>query len=163
MITQYLQPYENPFMSVLFDRYGMYGKILGAGQTFFFVFLSMGLILSIVRLFNIPPGGFTLFFVLQAIGASILGKHYIFIATGLLAGSVIDLFYQVLGRRIKDTGALRLFGFLVPLLFFASYTATVLLAYGTWWSIHMVAGSIFAAGATGYLMTFLVVPPAVSS
>jgi len=158
-ITGYLQPYKNPFMSSLFQNFGTIGKIAGGAQTIFFSALCVGLILSIIRQFAFPPGSLTLLFVLHAIGMAVVQDHYIFIATGLIAGSAIDLLYQMLERNIKRTNALRIFGFFAPILFFAAYTATTLVAYGTWWSIHMITGTLLLAGGTGYLMTFLVVLP----
>ena len=51
--------------------------------------------------------------------------------------------------------AFRVYAFAQPAILYALYFANLLLfGGGTWWSIHLVAGSIVLAGAAGWLLSY---------
>jgi hypothetical protein len=49
----------------------------------------------------------------------------------------------------------------VPLLWSSIYFLALHLIHGIWWSVHVWAGVIGVAGLVGWLVSYLVVPPAV--
>ena len=59
---------------------------------------------------------------------------------------------------IKRTDMLCLFAFVVPAFFYLCYFLNLQLTRGIQWSIHLWLGSVFMAGITGLLLSFLMVP-----
>jgi len=47
----------------------------------------------------------------------------------------------------------------VPVLLYAAYFAALLATDGTYWSVHLWAGTILLAGVTGWLLSLLATPP----
>ena len=60
--------------------------------------------------------------------------------------------------RLDTLLRLRWFAFAIPAISSAAYFAGVLATGGTWWSIHLVAGSIVISGLAGWLLSYLVFP-----
>jgi uncharacterized membrane protein YecN with MAPEG domain len=57
-------------------------------------------------------------------------------------------------------GAVRLFAFAVPFVFYAVYFLAILSLGGEIaWSVHVWTGAIFLAGIVGLLLSYLLVPP----
>jgi hypothetical protein len=50
---------------------------------------------------------------------------------------------------------------MVPLLLFSLYFVALPIVGGIWWPIHLWAGGIVLAGVTGWLRSYLVLPPAI--
>jgi hypothetical protein len=48
----------------------------------------------------------------------------------------------------------------VPLVFYSLYFLALQMVGGIWWPIHLWAGGIALAGVTGWLMSYLILPPA---
>jgi len=55
--------------------------------------------------------------------------------------------------------AWRLFAFAAPAVFYLCYFLALLLTEGIAWSVHLSVGSIVLAGITGWLLSYLVLPP----
>jgi hypothetical protein len=85
--------------------------------------------------------------------------HYRFIPAAALAGLGADLLIRWLKPTRERSGALRLFAFTVPVLYYVFYFAALMLTQGIGWSIHLWSGSIVLAGAVGLLLSYLIIPP----
>lgn len=53
----------------------------------------------------------------------------------------------------------RLFACAVPIVLYGLYFAILAVTAGVWWSIPFWSGAITLAGITGWLLSFLLVPP----
>ena len=62
--------------------------------------------------------------------------------------------------RVQPVGNIRLdWAMVVPIVAHTSYFLTVQLTVGIWWSIHRWLGVTVLAGVTGWLLSYLLMPP----
>jgi len=124
--------------------------------------ILMGLLLLMIRRWGaqLPLGWLTIIFALNAAGMGIFHGTPSVVPAALLAGIFADALYGWLQPNIQRPQALRLWSALVPVVLYSLYFLTLLLAGGIWWPIHLWAGGIALAGVTGWLMSYLILPPA---
>jgi len=125
--------------------------------------MLMGLLLLMVRRWGtrLPLGWLTFIFALNAAGMGIFhGTPWIGPVAGL-AGIVADVLYRWLRPDVQQPRLLRLWSALVPVVLYSLYFLALLMLGGIWWPIHLWAGGIALAGVTGWLMSYLIVPPAI--
>lgn len=79
----------------------------------------------------------------------------------IVATAILDLFLWRLRPRLDATTTLRLFAFSAPVFLYSAYYLVLLVTEGTRWSVHLVTGSMALAGVVGWLLSYLVAPPAV--
>lgn len=85
------------------------------------------------------------------------------ILVGVLGGVAADVMLATMRPSPDRLVQLRVFGFLVPLVLYSLYFAALIQVDGVWWPVHLWAGAPIVAGLTGWLVSLLVVPPAVPS
>ena len=163
-MLQFLHPFNFPWMSQTFLNENPinnnYGGGLGVANAIVFTGIFMGLALASIRHWIFPFGSFATILTLNAIAITVMhGKYHVFILTAFVAGILIDILYQKVCSLSLKERHIRIFGMLAPMILFTIYVGTILLTDITPWSIHMWAGMIVISGITGYLMTYLVVPP----
>jgi hypothetical protein len=122
--------------------------------------ILMELVLLMVRRWMLPFGALALVFTLNMALLSLMQDHYLMILVAALAGIIADILIWQLKPSVKQPGTLRLFAFAVPTVLYLLYFLTLELTTGVNWSIHLWLGSTVVAGITGYLLTYLLVPPA---
>jgi hypothetical protein len=61
---------------------------------------------------------------------------------------------------VQQPEALRLFAFLVPSLWYLLYFLTLISTTGITWTVHLWLGSTIVAGIAGWLLSYLLLPPA---
>lgn len=83
------------------------------------------------------------------------------ILVGVLGGVAADIMLAALRPSAERLVQLRVFAFLVPLVLYALYFTALIQVDGVWWPVHLWAGAPIVAGLTGWLVSLLVVPPAV--
>lgn len=117
-----------------------------------------GVILLLTRRSRIAFGGITIIFTLSMLAMALMRDGQPLILAGVIAGIAAD----ILARRLHPFDAhrkqVRVFGFMIPALFFTAYFVTLSLTDGIWWSVHLWTGSIVMSGLAGLLTTFLVLP-----
>ncbi len=118
-----------------------------------------GVVLLLIRRWRLPFGSFALIFTINAALISVFGDTYRFIPGALLAGLLVDVVYWQLKPSVNHVAALRLFIFLVPILFFGVYMLTLVVTGGVNWSVHMALGTPIMGGLVGLMLSYLVVPP----
>ena len=145
--------------------------IVGFGGFLLLTILYIGLMVGGLRVVKLPVGSITsitaLFWLLVfAVSAFTGGAELQFLPAWLAAGIVGDLVLLVGRRRIKnEVWTLRLFGFVVPLVLFGSYFATLILTNiggGVWWSGYTWTGTVAQAAATGFMIAVLATLPAMA-
>jgi hypothetical protein len=118
-----------------------------------------GVILLLVRRFELPRGALTLMIGLN--GAFLLfmlapGNHSFVMP--LLAGVLADVLYAALRPSLTRRLQLRVFAFGVPSIFWAIYFMERRLRGGVWWPVHVWTGAIVMAGGVGLVISFVVLP-----
>src|SRR6266568_2195113 len=125
--------------------------------------ILMGLVLVTMRRWTLPFGALTLVFTLNIIFLSFMRDHYLLITVAALAGLIADLFIRFLKPSTARPSELRLFAFVVPTVLYLLYFLALTLTTGVNWTIHLWLGSTVVAGVTGFLLSYLLVPPKVPS
>jgi hypothetical protein len=126
--------------------------------------LLMGVLLYLVKLRRVPPGAFTVIVFLTVLGVSVMRELSLppgfvlpQVAIGLITGVIADLLYGSWKPHAGSPRALYGFAFCVPAIFYALYFAAMAaFGGGSWWSGHMLLGSILYAGGIGILLATLV-------
>lgn len=116
--------------------------------------------LFVVRRWSLPFGSLTLLFGLPSLLISFMHDRYALVPAAILAGLIADALVRWLRPTPERTGALHLFAFAAPAVYYALYFATLALTSGIAWRIHLWAGAIVVAGVVGLLLSFLIAPPA---
>jgi hypothetical protein len=86
--------------------------------------------------------------------------------TALLGGLAADLVYRFLRPSLDQPTSVRLFAFLVPAMFYTVYLADlaivgpIIFHSGILWSAPFWAGTPVIAGLAGFLLSFVMLPPA---
>lgn len=122
--------------------------------------LLMGLVLLAVLRWKLPLGSLTLIFTLNATLMSFMHDQYRFIPAAAAAGLLADLLRRWLRPSRVRSGAVRLFAFAVPAIYYSFYFIVVMVTQGLDWSVHLWTGAIALAGAVGLLLSYLLIPPA---
>ncbi len=133
------------------------------------VYLYSSLIVAVaftaLRRATLPFGTFTLFIGLNGLGSILMHGRVApetqlrFIAVAFVAGAAMDVLYARLRPSPARIGALRVFAFAMPLVYFAIYLGTVAASFPVWWTVHAMFGVPVLAGIAGLLVSYLVVPP----
>ena len=85
--------------------------------------------------------------------------HRLPICVMLGAILLIDLLRIRLQPSLRNQGGWRVFAFIAPTLYSGSYIVAVLLTEGSVWSVHMLTGAVVLCGVTGWLISYLLLPP----
>jgi hypothetical protein len=152
-----------------FRGFVFYQQALGVSGVVIQTAVVMGLVLLAARRFVLPFGTLTTILGLNAFGLSFLSRQVggwggglSLVPAALVAGLLADTLYAALrGNRVRNGQlAFRLFAFGVPAIFYLVYFLSLLATTGIWWSIHLWLGSVAVAGITGWLLSYVAVPPA---
>ncbi|HEV7662573.1 MAG TPA: hypothetical protein VGQ62_03485, partial [Chloroflexota bacterium] len=114
-----------------------------------------------VRPGRVPAGSFTIMIGLYVLFTVLMRQKYDvgvqvpLAVAGVLSGVVADLL-NVWLRPGQSNSALRAFAALVPAVATAASILALAMTQGVWWSIHLWAGAVVLAGATGWLLAYLV-------
>lgn len=161
LITQFAHPFVRPYAAISHETLNPeYGQTLGVLSIVMQTGLLMGTVLLAMRRWRLVPGAVTLVFTLNAALLSLMQYQFQFILVALAAGVVADLLAWWLRPSATHPEALRLFAFAVPVVLYLLYFAALMLTGGIWWTIHFWMGATVLAGVTGWLLSYLVVPPA---
>jgi hypothetical protein len=139
------------------------GQMAGVLSVVVTTVLIMGPTLLVMRRWSLPLGSLLLVWGVNLVAMTILNWHHSYTAyqfgTMLLAIILADLLRRRFTAVRSNVYGLRVFAFLAPFLYMGAYFLALLLTEGTRWSIHLVSGTVVLAGATGWLLSYLVVGP----
>ena len=122
--------------------------------------LITGVLLVLVRQFELPLGSATLLCLVYGALSISVKLHYWLLAVPVVTGLVADLVAWRLRPSLSRVFALRVLATAIPTVFTATFfIVLVLTSDHTWWSFHAWAGSILAAGGAGWLVSQLLVGP----
>ena len=123
--------------------------------------LLMGVVVLLVRRFDLPFRSLTFLMGVNAIFVTLIQGADPVILVGVLGGLAADVLLVVLRPSPARLAHLRVFAFLVPALLYTIYFAGLIRVDGVWWPVHLWAGAPVVAGLTGWLVSLAVVPPRV--
>jgi hypothetical protein len=121
----------------------------------------MGIVLLLVRRFDLPFGSLTFLMGANAVFVTLINGPDLIILIGVLGGVAADVAYAVLRPSPSRLTRLRIFAFVVPAALYALYFLGLIRADGVWWPVHLWAGAPAVAGLAGLLLSVLAVPPPV--
>lgn len=119
----------------------------------------MGCIFLVMRRGRLAAGALTFLIATNVLAMVLMRENLMLVPSAIAAGIVADILASGSRPVRENTRAFRLFSFVVPAVLFLGYFITILFTEGTWWSIHMWTGSVFIAGCTGLLLSYLALPP----
>jgi len=120
--------------------------------------LLMGVVLVLLRRFDLPFGSLTLLMGVNAVFVTMIRGADPVILIGVIGGLAADVLVRVLRPAPERLAQLRLFAFLVPVLTYALYFRGLIVADGVWWPVHLWAGAPVVAGLVGLVLSLAVVP-----
>ena len=136
------------------EELGILGLILHAG-------LLMGMVLMLVRRFDLPVGSLTFIMGVNAVFVTLIKGADPVILVGVVGGILADLLLVWLRPSQSRSTQLRAFAFLVPTGLYALSFAGLIHSDGVWWPVHLWTGAPVVAGLTGLVVSLLVFPPAI--
>jgi TolB protein len=125
--------------------------------------LLMGLVCLLLRRWRLPFGALTLIITLNSLFMVVLRDRYILLPAALGTGLVADLLLISLQPSSARPRRSHVFAFTAPVVLYGLYFLTLFATAGVTWSITLIGGSVVVAGIVGLLVSFLLVPPTVSS
>ncbi|MBI1281715.1 MAG: hypothetical protein GC179_26555 [Anaerolineaceae bacterium] len=128
--------------------------------------LMMGSLLFFLRRWQLPFGAATVIFTVNALLMFLMridfnNRFGLIVVAAALAGLMTDILIVRLQPSPQHPNSLRLFSFVVPVVYFLLIFASIVISgpRGLWWEIHMWLGVPFVAGVIGIGLSFLLVPP----
>jgi hypothetical protein len=130
--------------------------------------LTMGFVLLALRRWRLPFGTFAFMFGLNGALMAVFSPDALLISfpTSLLGGLAADIVYRFLQPSLDQPASIRLFAFLLPAMFYALYFVDLAIVgpamfnSGIVWTAPFWAGAPVAAGIAGFLLSFVMIPPA---
>jgi hypothetical protein len=125
--------------------------------------ILMGPTMLAMRRWPLPAGSLSVVWGLNLTAMTLLNYHHrsslyqyaIMLGTILL----IDRLRTRLQPSLRNPGGWRVFAFIAPLLYMGSYVVALLLTEGSAWSVHLLSGAVVLSGLTGWLLSYLLLPP----
>ena len=162
--TEYASPLITPWPII--DASGS-GPTRGITDILLITTLSMSVVLLAVRRWRLPFGTFAFMFGLNGALMVVFSPHSLLVSvpTALLGGFAADLVYRFLQPSPDQPASIRLFAFLVPVMFYALYlvdlaiVGPIIFQSGIIWSAPFWAGAPVIAGIAGFLLSYVMLPP----
>ncbi|MCX6046155.1 MAG: hypothetical protein NT075_13675 [Chloroflexi bacterium] len=140
------------------------GQIAGVVSILLMTGLVMGPTYLALHRWSLPPGALILVWGSNSIVMAIIDYEEtgtIYLTLAMLAGIVLaELWRLQLKPSATNRNAWRLFAFGAPVLVFGAYFVALLYVEGSVWTIHMLTGTVILSGVVGWLLSYLIVPPA---
>jgi hypothetical protein len=121
--------------------------------------LLMGVMLTLIRRFDLPLGSLTFVTGVNAAFITMIHGADPIIIVGVFGGLVADVLLVLLRPSPARMRQLRVFAFIVPAAIFAVYFFALIRVDGVWWPVHLWAGAPIVAGLTGWVVSLVAVPP----
>ncbi len=158
LVTQSLHPYYSLAPTNTYATQSSEQMLAVAGMILETVVL-MGVILLGLKRWQLAFGSFTFLLTFTAIPLSFMQDHYIVIPIAAVAGLLVDILYRQIKPSIARVSELRIFAAAAPIILYLVYFLALLLTSTVVWTIHLALGSIVVTGITGWLLSYLLVPP----
>ncbi len=158
LVTQALNPYLSLAPTNIYTTQSN-EQMLAVASIILQTIILMSIILLALNRWQLAFGSFTFLFTLNAIPLSFMQDHHIVIPIAIIAGLLVDILYRQLKPSRARVGELRIFAAAAPTILYLVYFLALLLTSTIVWSIHLALGSVVVSGITGWLLSYLLVPP----
>jgi hypothetical protein len=138
------------------EELGMIGLILYAAMV-------AGLLVILLRRFELPIGAVTVILTMNALLVSPVANHTELVAVALLGGVAGDLLVYALRPSPARPYAFHAFMFLAPAALTVSYLVVLGATAGVWWEPTIWTGAVPVTGMVGWLVSFIALPGAAAS
>jgi hypothetical protein len=135
------------------EELGMLGLIL-------YAVLVSGLLVILLRRFELPIGAVTVILSINAILVSFVANHTELVIAALLGGAAADLMLHLLRPSPSRPNAFRAFMFAAPAALTAAYLVVLGSTTGVWWDTTIWTGAVPVTGMAGWLVSFIALPGA---
>lgn len=160
-VTMYANPFSEPRAAFGHGaRSVSTGQALGLASILLTTGIIMGMLLLVVRHWSLPMGSLSLILAVGTALANVATDEHLMILVLAAAGLVADVLVRLLKPSPARPGAFRLFAAAVPAVLFAVYFVALMGTDGITWSVALWSGSIATAAIVGWLMSYLLMPPA---
>lgn len=140
------------------------GQIAGTTSILLTSLLLMGPTLLVIRRWQLPAGSLVVVWGINTLAMYIVNLHHDYAiwqtAAMLVAVGVVEGIRLRMEPLQKKPGAFHLFAGIAPFLLMGSYFIALHFTEGTNWSVHLWTGVVVEAGIAGWLLSYLVLPPA---
>lgn len=159
-LTQWANPLNDPYPVAAGPAGTAYGaQALGLASFLIQGGLGVGLLLYLLRRFQLPPGAALLLLGSTGGCMAALKDHEPLAIAGALGGAAAEVLLAWLRPTPRRLAAVRAFAFLVPVVTAAAFFAAVATLGQIWWTLPLTGGAIGLAGMAGVLVSFLAFPP----
>lgn len=135
------------------EELGMIGLIL-------YAVLVSGLLVILLRRFELPIGAVTVTLTINAVLVSFVANHTELVIVALLGGVAGDLMLYLLRPSPARPNAFRAFMFGTPAALTAAYLVVLWSTTGVWWDATIWTGAVPVTGMAGWLVSFIALPGA---
>lgn len=166
--TEYASPLIRPL--ALINQTGQTSSAsTGITDILLIAALMTGFILLALRRWRLPFGAFTFMFGLNGALMIVFFPRIWMVSfpTALLGGLAADTVYRLLQPTLDQPASVRLYAFLVPMMFYILYFIdlsivgpSTVFQSGIVWSVPFWAGAPVLAGIVGFLLSYIMIPPA---
>lgn len=114
----------------------------------------MSLVLLIWRRWTLPFGSLTLILTLSTVLSVSVNENWSLAPFAILTGLAADVLVQWWNLSPGRLASIRWLAFVLPVIFYSLYFATLALTGGIWWTVHLWVGAIILTGIVGWLMSY---------
>jgi len=132
--------------------------LIGMPSIIIQVFLMMSILLMALRRFRLLPGTIFLLVAIPNVLVALIADNLNFVPTALIAALLVELLVQRLQPDPLRPLTYRLTAFLIPLIYYVVYFATLLIQNQMGWGMEFWAGAIVISGGVGVIISYLIVP-----
>lgn len=157
-VTQYAHPLVVTFASQP-SAADNQDQALGAVSILFQTALLMGWILYALRRWKLPPGSLTFVLTLNGVSMCLMRDTFFLIPAAALAGACGDILLWRLSPSPARPIAFHVFGFAVPVIYFAFYFGAIFVARDITWPMPLWTGATLMSGIVSLLISYLILPP----
>jgi len=133
------------------EELGMIGLILYSAAV-------VGLLVILLRRFELPTGALTVILSINALLVSPVANHTELVMVALLGGAAGDLLLYVLRPSPARPKAFHAFMFAAPAVLTVAYFVVLGSTTGVWWEPTIWTGAVPVTGMVGWLVSFIALP-----
>src|SRR5258706_14002885 len=120
--------------------------------------IMVGCLLVAMRRWQLPFGTVTLYLFLNMLALAFVADKYEYLPVTIITGLIADTLITVTKPSLSNLLPLRIVAFLIPSLYYLLYLLILSSTQGVWWSVPLWPGAFTMSGATGLLLSYVLVP-----
>ena len=133
------------------EELGMIGLVIYAAAV-------VGLLVILLRRFELPTGALTVILTINALLVSTVANHTELVLVALMGGAAGDLLLHVLRPSPARPKSFHAFMFAAPAALTVAYFVVLGSTTGVWWEPTIWTGAVPVTGMVGWLVSFIALP-----